>query len=314
MVARYRFVLRPKWIFGHLLVLALVVAMVNLGFWQLRRLHQRKAFNNRILTNEAKPAAPLPGVLGPHATEDDATADQGRNVRATGHYDTAESIVVTGQSINNVPGVWVMTPLVLEDGRAVLVNRGFIADNGGLSAPPAGAEPPAGTVTVTGSIQPTETPSGLQHRDSVGASRRTNFTFVDIGRIQTQIRQQLLPGWLLATAQKPPYTGKVVLQPVTPPELSNGPHLSYAIQWFAFSAIGVFGYPLLLWRRAADEDQDMDVEMNDGDGSGPAGDDGPDGGGGGGQGRGGPPDQVPGDGPAAEPPSDREVALAATRS
>lgn len=300
-MARYRFALRPKWIFGHLLVLVLVVTMINLGFWQLRRLQQRKAFNNLILTNEAKPVADLDALLGPRSTHHDASVDQGRTVRATGRYATSQSIVVTGQSINSVPGVWLLTPLVLDDGRAVLVNRGFISDNGGMSAPPPEAAPPSGTVTVTGSVQPTETPGAFQHGDAVGPTARTNFTRIDIARIQTQIHEQLLPGWLLATAERPPYTGKVDLQPVPPPELTNGPHLSYAIQWFAFSAIGILGYPVLLWRKAADDSEEgSDAGPADGDGPGP----------GGGEGRGGPDGHAPGDGSVDGSAGDRQPAIA----
>src|SRR3954470_9829945 len=55
----YRFLLSPKWILFHLLVIVLVVVMVNLAFWQLRRLHERREFNAEVRANATQPVVPL---------------------------------------------------------------------------------------------------------------------------------------------------------------------------------------------------------------------------------------------------------------
>jgi len=57
--SNYRFLLSPKWIAFHLLVIVVVVAMVNLAFWQLRRLHERREFNAEVRANSSQPIVPL---------------------------------------------------------------------------------------------------------------------------------------------------------------------------------------------------------------------------------------------------------------
>ena len=63
-MSRYRFALRPKWLLSHVLVLALVVVMINLGFWQLRRLDEKKAHNASVRANESVAIAPRPNQIG----------------------------------------------------------------------------------------------------------------------------------------------------------------------------------------------------------------------------------------------------------
>jgi cytochrome oxidase assembly protein ShyY1 len=59
--------------------------------------------------------------------------------------------------------------------------------------------------------------------------------------------------------QDPPITTDT-LTPVPLPPQDNGPHLSYAVQWFIFSTIAVIGYPLILRRNARSRDEeDEDV-------------------------------------------------------
>ena len=60
----YRFLLTPRWIAFHLLVIAGIVLMINLGFWQLRRLDERQAFNAQVTSRIDVPPAPLDDVLG----------------------------------------------------------------------------------------------------------------------------------------------------------------------------------------------------------------------------------------------------------
>lgn len=250
---KYRFALRPKWIFGHVLVLVLAVTFINLGFWQLRRLHQRKAFNHLVEVNQSRPRVPVGRALPRGSDHSQAKRDQGRPVRARGRYENDRTLVIRGQSVNDVPGVWVVTPLVLDDGRAVLVNRGFYANNGAVTAPPSRTAGPAGTVTVDGTIQPTETPGAFEHRDPTG--RHDDYARMDLDRIADSVPQPLLPGWVLLTHQRPGDPGRHLTR-VPAPTLTEGPHLSYAIQWFSFTAIGLIGYPLLLARKARETQPD----------------------------------------------------------
>ena len=267
---RYRFVLRPKWILGHIIVVVLAVTFISLGFWQLSRLHGRKAFNHLVERNEAAPTVPVETLnLQPRQGTGHAKNDQGRRVTVTGTYVANESKLIRGQSIDEDPGAWIVTPIRLADGNLVLVNRGFVRDNGTLNAAPAQTTPPTGTVTVTGSVQPTETPSVFEHRDPAGL--QPAYQRIDVDRIRSGIGQPTLPLWVLATSQTPKDPG-LALEAVPPPNLSNGPHLSYAIQWFSFTAVGLIGYPLLLAKKAADlerdptDDEIIDLTRGDADG------------------------------------------------
>lgn len=66
----YRFALRPKWIVWHLIAIAVVVSFTNLGFWQLRRLSERRDENAVIMARRDLPPAAIEDVLDPGATPD----------------------------------------------------------------------------------------------------------------------------------------------------------------------------------------------------------------------------------------------------
>ena len=87
----YRFLLRPKWLAFHLLVIAAIVAMVNLGFWQLRRLEERRDFNRQVEATVDQPAAPLDARLAPSV--DPAGVGWG-SVVAAGEYLPEGQVVV----------------------------------------------------------------------------------------------------------------------------------------------------------------------------------------------------------------------------
>src|SRR3954453_5355115 len=96
---RYRFALRPRWILSHGLIAILVVVMINLGFWQLRRLHDRRAENSRIESHEALPEAPVNDVLHPGDPYANASGVAFRKVTATGTYDTSNEILIRQRSL-----------------------------------------------------------------------------------------------------------------------------------------------------------------------------------------------------------------------
>jgi cytochrome oxidase assembly protein ShyY1 len=135
----------------------------------------------------------------------------------------------------------VLTPLLLDDGRAIIINRGFIA----LSATPPPA--PAGVVKVVGVLRSTEERSTGQAREASG--ELTEFFRLDIDRLQQQIDPELLNVALVAEVSEP--ADSSTLLPVSPPELSEGSHLSYAIQWLIFSVAVIVGWVLAVRKSIA---------------------------------------------------------------
>lgn len=251
-MSRYAFALKPKWILGHVIAVAFVVVAINMAFWQISRLHDRQAYNERVAANMAAPAAPLEGMLGASSGFDDVPDVLFRHATATGHYLVDQEMVITGQADDEgVPGVWIVTPLRLDDGRVVLVNRGWLPSTGTITAPPADAAPPSGRVTVSGLISETQTKIAGESPETTNAHQQA-FLRIDVARIQKQFPEKLVPAFLQRTAQRPADPGPVVPESLAVPRLSNGPHLSYTMQWFVFALVVVIGYPFLLWLIARD--------------------------------------------------------------
>jgi surfeit locus 1 family protein len=252
-MSSYRFALRPKWILSHLLIVLLVVVMVSLGFWQLRRLHERQAANRAITSNTALPETSVDALLRPGDDYAAGRADAFRRVTATGTYDVANEVIVRARTLSEQPGVWVLTPLRLADGRALLVNRGFLPTAGTPEAVPTSAEPPSGTVTVSGLLQGTETRGTFGATDPADG-HLFDMARADVARVASQSGYSLFPAYLQLKASEPAQSGDFP-KPLPDPVLDEGPHLSYAIQWFLFSTIAVVGYPLILRRRARRGDE-----------------------------------------------------------
>ena len=251
----YRFLLRPLWILSHLFVIGVVVLMVNLGFWQLRRLDERKAFNAEMRAAIDQPAQPISTLLpdGVASTHDQVESVKYRSVSAVGTYLVDQQVLVTNRTQNSAPGYWVLTPLDLGDGTALVVNRGWIPYSYTADGSWSDFAPPAGRVSVTGSIeQPQVRATGGVVSGPADAAEGTLRTLarVDVARLGQQVDEKLLPLYVDLQTQTPPQPEALAIPaPVPPPDLSDeGPHLSYALQWFTFSAMTLVVYPLLLRR------------------------------------------------------------------
>ena len=134
----------------------LVVTMVLLGFWQLRRLDEKQDIKARIEDRQTQPAADVQVLVprGAAAGDDAVEAVEQRRATATGTYADDDTFVVENRTYNGASGGWVLTPLVLEDGSAVVVNRGFLGfDRDGEIDPPAA---PPGDVVVEGVLLESE--------------------------------------------------------------------------------------------------------------------------------------------------------------
>jgi surfeit locus 1 family protein len=242
-----RWWLRPKWMVGHLLCLTLVVLFVNLGFWQLRRADERQARSDLIEARMAEAPVPLATVLG---MDDDPSF---RRVQTSGRWSAEDTVLVRSRALEGRPGYHVVTPLLLDDGRAVLVNRGFAplgADEATvLDAVRVGER---GTVQVAGVLRPSETRGGIGPREpEEGVLRVVNR--IDVDRLQRQVDRPLPPFFLQLTDPAPPPGELPVVLPL--PATDDGPHLSYAVQWFLFAGVGAVGWPLLLRKTARDQDK-----------------------------------------------------------
>ncbi len=225
--------------------ISLATLFVRLGFWQLDRRAQRRAIVGAIETRAALPALDWTG--DGTVVPADTTGLLWRRVRARGRYDPNREIILRGRSRGGRPGVEVLTPLRIGE-RALLVLRGWLPAADGLRADLA-AGWPAGwmdtaSVTVEGLLLPPRPGRGGEPL-AVESAGRTHLAIAgaDIELIARELPWEVAPFVLLASSEG---TGAPGLGP--PPEIDRGegPHLSYAIQWFSFAAISLVGTGLLL--------------------------------------------------------------------
>ena len=249
----YSFVRRPKWLAGHVIVLVAIVVFVNLGFWQLRRHDERSDFNQRLVDRSTEAALPLEEALDLYGPSQDSL--ELRLVTAAGTYASQEEVILLARSYEGISGHHVLTPLYLEDGSAVIVDRGWVPidlDQPGLEA----FAPPQGEVNLSGILRKTEV------RASFGPTIPadgivTQVPRVDLERLDDQVAGELVPVYVQLLEQNPAQSGDLPrLVPV--PEPSEGPHRGYAAQWFLFAAVTLVGYPVLLWRTAIKDTRSPD--------------------------------------------------------
>jgi len=237
MKADFSFAKRPLWLVGHLIAVAAIVLFVALGLWQLSRHEDRSALDARLSDRLA--AQPLDLTAARAMSPDEVDL---RRVTVTGSYDRAAEVILQARSFNGRSGHNVLTPLVLADGVAVIVNRGWVPID--VEGPPVtGADPPAGELTLVGVARKTEERRGLGPVDPAdGVLDRVSR--VDIVRLALQTSYPLESFYLqlISTGAE----GQFPLVLDAPAPGGGPPHLAYAVQWFAFAGVVLVGYPLLL--------------------------------------------------------------------
>lgn len=254
----YRFLLKPKWIGFHLLCIFGIVLMVNLGIWQLHRLQSRKDFNAEVRARTAEPVVPVEEVVTDGVDPDDV---QWRTVTATGTYLPDEQVVVVNRSQGGFSGVNVVTPLELADGTIVLINRGFVPD--ATPVPVA----PTGEVEVLGRLRESQQRSIGQLTEVDG--ELTEVFRIDIPRLAEQLPAEVMPLYV-DLLDSTPSQGDLP-DPLPDPDLSEGPHLSYMIQWWIFSTCVAVGWVLAVRRSVRQHRLDVQApQVSAADGSRPA--------------------------------------------
>ena len=231
-----RFLLSRRWIVFFLVVVVLAYATWWLGRWQFHRLEDRRHDNAVVERNEGAAAVPVDEVLAPGREVD--PDDEWRVVTATGTYVAEETVVVRYRTRRGSSGVDVVVPLQTGDGPAVLVDRGWLATTNSGASPGDLPTPPPGEVTVTGWVR----------ADATGSSARVDNAStraISSEQIGPAIGRAVYGGFLDLRSEDPPPTE--ALQPAELPDLGEGPHFFYGLQWWFFGLLAVFGFLYLAY-------------------------------------------------------------------
>lgn len=259
------------------LLLALFVAFVSLGTWQV---HRRAWKLDLIARVDARmQAAPVPLAPAHDWPTIDRNDDEYRQVRVRGTFRHQDEAFVQASTVLGA-GYWVLTPLEMPDGHLVFINRGFVPPEYRAEGR-RNFERPEGLVEVSGLLRLSE-PKGGFLRDNDPAADR--WYSRDIGALARSRRlgegvapffiDQALPVHPLASLHapvddterwRPPPAGadelalshwmasqhrQLPMPGLTVVTFANS-HLSYIFTWYSLAALVVFAAWKMLWQRPA---------------------------------------------------------------
>jgi cytochrome oxidase assembly protein ShyY1 len=235
-VRSWGFLVSRRWILFAITVALLAWAAWWLGEWQFHRLEDRKQRNAIIERNEGAPPAAVAEVMP--LDGEVAEADEWRTVTATGEYAVDDTVIVRYRTRDGAPGVDVVVPLLVDGGEAVLVDRGWLQTDAREVTAADVPAPPSGTVTVTGYVRRDGT------GDSTAVTDRSTRA-VSSERIAEALDLRLHDGFVDLASEDPAPAD--ALAPPELPELDNGPHFFYGLQWWFFGVLALFGFGYLAW-------------------------------------------------------------------
>jgi surfeit locus 1 family protein len=244
----FRDLFSRRWIIASLLAVSAVIIMIRLGLWQLDRLEQRREFNRAVLATRDLP----PLELGSEEA-DDLSAQTYRKAYVRGEYDEANQVVLSNQSYRDQLGVHLLTPLRIEGtDQHFLVDRGWVPFEHYLNGTLDQYETD-GVVEVRGILVGTTSRIGVRsclEGDSAQSGAPENSPLalwcVDLEKIQAGLPYEITNLYLVrepVSAEENPPVGTTVQI-----EITEGPHLGYAVQWFSFAVLLAIGYPYYVSR------------------------------------------------------------------
>ncbi|MGH8795037.1 MAG: SURF1 family cytochrome oxidase biogenesis protein [Stackebrandtia sp.] len=240
MARRYRFLLSLRWLGLTLFGVVIVATFIWLGFWQHGRYEDRSAVNARIAASiDDDSPADVASVLNVDAAP--AEAAVWSRVQANGEYDPAGEVLIRNRSLDSRVGYEVVTPLILDDGTAVLVDRGWVpAPEADATALPDVPPPPEGTVTVTGGVRSSEKELGSPNEVEGVAQARS----VNVDQLSADLSYPVRDGYVV---DDDPGEG---LTAVPPAEQRAWQNFAYAYQWWLFALMVPVGLVMLARREA----------------------------------------------------------------
>lgn len=231
----WRFLFTRQWA-GYLALTILFAAVCGgLGMWQLDRRDQALAEIALVQHNFDSSPVPLAQALPRPGAFDDS--QKWLPVSLQGRYLVDDTMLVRNRPLNSNPGFEVLVPFQLDDGSIFVVDRGWVPTGRAQDAPDVVPEAPTGRVAVTARLKAGE--PTLSGRSASGNQIAT----INLPEIAGRIGAPVYTGayGLLAREDPAPAQRPVA---VTKPIPDEGPHLSYAFQWFVF---GIMGFVGLMW-------------------------------------------------------------------
>ncbi len=235
-----------QWIFATLLVLAGGALCARLGFWQLSRLEERRAFNAHIESVWA-----MEPVAINSASQEGLTLFEYRSVSVSGEYDFDNQVALRNRYFEDQYGYHLLTPLVLDDGSAILVDRGWIPAEGNETPLDWRKYDEPGRIHLQGQIRLGTTKPDLggvpDPELAPGQDKLEFWNIVNLERIRLQLPYPLLNVFVQPDVKPNDRKPPIPYQPEI--ELSEGSHLGYAVQWFTYASILLLGYPFYVRRQ-----------------------------------------------------------------
>ena len=230
-----------KWFFASLLVLLGTAFCIRLGFWQLDRLEQRRAFNAQVESMRAAEMLDLNQTI-----PQDIAAMEWRAVTVAGEYDFENQVAIRNQYNGDQYGYHLITPL-LSNGTAVLVDRGWIPADGNATPADWRQYDEQGALTVTGQIRlghGKPAIGGIADALPAAGTRLEVWNNLDVENMSAQFPYPILGVYIQPNVEPVDEVPPIPYQPII--ELTEGSHFGYALQWFTFATILFVGYPFYL--------------------------------------------------------------------
>ncbi len=237
MVGVYRFLLTPRWWGINVFVVLAIPFCIFMGSWQLGRFEDRVQDHETATTQQESGRREAARPLAEMLPVDKATV--GRQTTVTGRYD--DQFLVPERKLDDRTGFYVLTLLRTDGGEALPVVRGWLPGEPDPARAPA---PPAGEVTVTGSLQAAESPG------SNGVSGRSGWPDGQTGSISAAtllnlVSYDVYDAWVTLNEGDSGMRAVPVSAPQnTGLDLKAFQNLGYTAEWFAF-----VGFVIFMWFR-----------------------------------------------------------------
>lgn len=230
----WAFALSRRW--AGYLALAILFAIVCslLAAWQFNRRAEAWLEIDRIDKNYSSSPVPIDAVL---ERLDAFDAEQKWiPVSVSGTYLVDETILVRNRPHSGQPGFEVLVPLLRSDGTVFIVNRGWVKPGNTSDTPDYIPRAPTGNVTVVARLKASE--PALAGR----SAPRGQVATIELPVIAGMLNQPIFTGAYGVLASETPTSADAPPLPAVKPARDEGPHLSYALQWYVFALFGFLGF------------------------------------------------------------------------